>query len=86
MMYHDGWYYLLDTHGSCCRGADSGYNIRVGRSKNVAGPFLDNDGMDMLQGGGKLVDWLGRPLYRPRPFRPARSWRRRAEVLDALGS
>lgn len=54
MIYHDGWYYLLVTHGSCCRGADSGYNIRVGRAKKVTGPFLDNMGVDMLQGGGKL--------------------------------
>lgn len=54
MIYHDGWYYLLVTHGSCCRGADSGYNIRLGRARNVAGPFLDNLGVDMLQGGGKL--------------------------------
>ena len=55
MIYHDGWYYLLATHGSCCRGADSGYNIRVGRSKKVTGPFLDNEGVDMIQGGGKLL-------------------------------
>jgi arabinan endo-1,5-alpha-L-arabinosidase len=54
MIYHDGWYYLLVTHGSCCRGADSGYNIRVGRAKKVTGPFLDNMGVDMIQGGGKL--------------------------------
>ncbi len=54
MMYHDGWYYLLATHGSCCRGADSGYNIRVGRSREVTGPFLDHTGRDMIQGGGKL--------------------------------
>lgn len=54
MIYHDGWYYLLATHGSCCRGADSGYNIRVGRAKKVTGPFLDNMGLDMIQGGGKL--------------------------------
>ena len=54
MMYHDGWYYLLATHGSCCRGADSGYNIRVGRSRKVTGPFLDAEGIDMIQGGGKL--------------------------------
>ena len=54
MIYHDGWYYLLVTHGSCCRGADSGYNIRAGRSKKVTGPFIDNMGVDMLQGGGKL--------------------------------
>jgi len=55
MMYHDGWYYLLATHGSCCRGADSGYNIRMGRARKVTGPFLDNDGVDMIQGGGKLL-------------------------------
>ena len=56
MMYHDGWYYLLATHGSCCRGADSGYNIRMGRAKKVTGPFLDNEGVDMIQGGGKVID------------------------------
>ena len=54
MMFRDGWYYLLLTHGSCCVGANSTYNIRMGRSRNVAGPFLDNVGIDMLQGGGKL--------------------------------
>jgi arabinan endo-1,5-alpha-L-arabinosidase len=54
MIHHDGWYYLLVTHGSCCRGAASGYNIRVGRSKKVTGPFLDNMGVDMIQGGGRL--------------------------------
>jgi arabinan endo-1,5-alpha-L-arabinosidase len=55
LIYHDGWYYLLATHGSCCRGADSGYNIRMGRAKKVTGPFLDHDGVDMIQGGGKLL-------------------------------
>jgi arabinan endo-1,5-alpha-L-arabinosidase len=59
MIYHDGWYYLLATHGSCCRGADSGYNIRVGRAKKVTGPFLDNEGVDMIQGGGKLFAGSG---------------------------
>jgi arabinan endo-1,5-alpha-L-arabinosidase len=54
LIYHDGWYYLLATHGSCCRGADSGYNIRVGRSKNIFGPYRDHAGIDMIQGGGKL--------------------------------
>jgi arabinan endo-1,5-alpha-L-arabinosidase len=59
MIYHDGWYYLLATHGSCCRGADSGYNIRVGRARKVTGPFLDNMGVDMIQGGGKLFAGSG---------------------------
>ncbi len=54
-IYRDGWYYLLGTHGTCCDGANSTYNIRVGRSKNILGPFLDNLGNDMLKGGGKLV-------------------------------
>jgi arabinan endo-1,5-alpha-L-arabinosidase len=54
MMYRDGWYYLLGTHGTCCSGPNSTYNIRVGRSRKVTGPFLDNMGMDMLKGGGKL--------------------------------
>ena len=55
MIYRDGWYYLLATHGSCCRGADSGYNIRVGRGRKPTGPFLDDNGIDMIQGGGKLL-------------------------------
>ena len=54
MIFRDGWYYLLVTHGSCCAGTNSSYNIRMGRAKKVAGPFLDNMGIDMLQGGGKL--------------------------------
>ena len=55
MMYHDGWYYLLGTHGTCCAGANSTYNIVVGRSKSVTGPFMDNVGRSMLEGGGKVV-------------------------------
>jgi arabinan endo-1,5-alpha-L-arabinosidase len=53
-IYHDGWYYLLVTHGSCCQGANSTYNIRMGRSRKVTGPYLDNMGVDMIEGGGKL--------------------------------
>ena len=54
-VYHDGWYYLLATHGTCCDGANSTYNIIVGRSKSPTGPYYDNVGRDMVQGGGKLV-------------------------------
>jgi arabinan endo-1,5-alpha-L-arabinosidase len=54
IIFRDGWYYLLLTHGSCCASANSSYNIRVGRSRTIAGPYLDNIGIDMLQGGGKL--------------------------------
>jgi len=54
LIYHDGWYYLLVTHGSCCAGASSTYNIRMGRARQVTGPYLDNMGINMLDGGGKL--------------------------------
>lgn len=68
LIYHDGWYYLLATHGSCCRGADSGYNIRVGRARSVFGPYLDNMGVDMLQGGGKLFLGSGGRVIGPGHF------------------
>ncbi len=51
---HEGWYYLLVNHGSCCAGANSTYNIRVGRSRRITGPYRDNMGIGMLEGGGKL--------------------------------
>lgn len=54
-VYRDGWYYLLATHGSCCDGANSTYNVVVGRSKNITGPYIDNVGRSMLEGGGKMV-------------------------------
>jgi arabinan endo-1,5-alpha-L-arabinosidase len=54
VIHREGWYYLLVTHGSCCAGANSSYNIRMGRSRKVTGPYIDNMGIDMLRGGGKL--------------------------------
>jgi arabinan endo-1,5-alpha-L-arabinosidase len=55
LIYKDGWYYLLGTHGTCCDGANSTYNLRVGRAKKVTGPYVDNMGVPLLKGGGKLV-------------------------------
>ncbi|MCB0646982.1 MAG: family 43 glycosylhydrolase [Saprospiraceae bacterium] len=55
LTYRDGWYYLLANHGTCCDGANSTYNIVVGRSKKVTGPYIDNVGRSMLEGGGKMV-------------------------------
>jgi arabinan endo-1,5-alpha-L-arabinosidase len=54
IIFRDGWYYLLVTHGSCCAGAASSYSIRIGRARKVTGPYLDRSGVDMLQGGGSL--------------------------------
>jgi arabinan endo-1,5-alpha-L-arabinosidase len=48
------YYYLLVNWGLCCRGTNSTYNIRVGCSTSVTGPYRDRDGKDMLEGGGTL--------------------------------
>lgn len=55
LLHRDGWYYLLGTHGTCCDGPNSTYNIRVGRSRSPLGPYVDNFGVPLLKGGGKLV-------------------------------
>ena len=55
LIYRDGYYYLLGTHGTCCDGVNSTYNIVCGRSKKVTGPYIDNVGRDMKNGGGKMV-------------------------------
>ena len=55
LIYRDGWYYLLGTHGTCCDGVNSTYNIVVGRSRSVEGPYIDNVGRDMFHGGGRMV-------------------------------
>jgi arabinan endo-1,5-alpha-L-arabinosidase len=54
IIYHDGYYYLFVNHGSCCQGANSTYNIRVGRSQKITGPYLDRYGENMVGGGGTL--------------------------------
>lgn len=52
---HDGKYYLFVNWGFCCRGTNSTYEIRVGRSDQVTGPYRDREGKDLLLGGGSLV-------------------------------
>lgn len=51
---HDEYYYLFVNWGTCCQGPRSTYNIRVGRSKSVTGPYVDKAGVDMLHKGGSL--------------------------------
>lgn len=58
------WYYLFVNWGICCRGAQSTYEIRVGRSPWPTGPYLDAHGRDLLQGGGtfllgSMLDFVG---------------------------
>jgi hypothetical protein len=49
-----GYYYLFLNFGGCCSGVDSTYNIRVGRSTNVTGPFLDRNKVNLTNSGGAM--------------------------------
>lgn len=68
LIYRDGWYYLLGTHGTCCDGLNSTYNIVVGRSKTVTGPYMDNVGRTMFEGGGRMVINAGDRVVGPGHF------------------
>lgn len=62
---HDGYYYLFANWGMCCRGANSTYNIRIGRSQSITGPYLDKEGKDMLLSGGTLFLGTEGPFIGP---------------------
>lgn len=49
------YYYLFLSFDRCCAGVRSTYNIRVGRSEEVTGPYVDAIGVPMTRGGGTVV-------------------------------
>jgi arabinan endo-1,5-alpha-L-arabinosidase len=51
---HGGYYYLFVNFGTCCRGLNSTYNIRLGRSPTITGPYVDQSGSTMATGGGSM--------------------------------
>ncbi len=51
---HGGYYYLFVNWGACCRGINSTYNIAIGRSTSVTGPYLDRNGGNMVSGAGSV--------------------------------
>lgn len=52
---HGGYWYLTAAWDFCCRGVDSTYRTVVGRSTSPDGPFVDRDGVPMVQGGGTVL-------------------------------
>lgn len=51
----NGYYYLFVSFDFCCKGANSTYNIRVGRSRKVTGPYVDRSGKPMMEDGGTIL-------------------------------
>ncbi|MCH5188304.1 MAG: glycoside hydrolase family 43 protein [Oscillospiraceae bacterium] len=61
-IYYDkeaGWFYLQDTYEWL--GEDGGYHIRLFRSKNPDGPFVDTMGRNALY--GRSLDYQGLKLF-----------------------
>jgi arabinan endo-1,5-alpha-L-arabinosidase len=55
-LIHEGrYYYLFVSFDRCCRGVDSTYRVMIGRSENLTGPYVDEKGTPMMQGGGTEI-------------------------------
>jgi arabinan endo-1,5-alpha-L-arabinosidase len=52
IVHHEEYYYLFVSFDLCCRGTKSNYKTMVGRSRSVTGPYVDESGMSMSEGGG----------------------------------
>jgi len=61
---HAGYWYLFVSYDRCCRGAQSTYNVVVGRSKRVTGPYADRAGKPLTEGGGTQVIQATTPNWR----------------------
>jgi arabinan endo-1,5-alpha-L-arabinosidase len=55
LIERDGDWFLFVSMDSCCQGSDSTYKIAVGRADEVTGPYVDRDGVPLLEGGGTIV-------------------------------
>lgn len=55
LLFRAPYYYLVASFGQCCSGVNSTSDIRVGRATNVEGPYVDRDGLPMLEGGGTVL-------------------------------
>ena len=54
---HAGYYYLFGSATDCCNGPLTGYSVFAGRSTSPLGPFVDREGVSLLEGrvGGTPV-------------------------------
>jgi len=60
-------YYLFYSDAGCCQGSYSGYQVKVGRATSPTGPYLDDEGVDLMAAtskGGSVVGangnrWIG---------------------------
>jgi arabinan endo-1,5-alpha-L-arabinosidase len=51
----NGYYYFFGSAGSCCDGENSTYHVKVGRASSLKGPYRDQNGVSLLEGGGTTI-------------------------------
>ncbi|ANE43750.1 arabinan endo-1 5-alpha-L-arabinosidase [Deinococcus puniceus] len=59
---HGGFYYLMLSAANCCNGPLTGYSMFTGRSASPTGPFVDKEGVSLLDprtGGTPLISMNG---------------------------
>jgi len=52
---HGKYWYLFASYDFCCRGTNSTYTVKVGRSLKVTGPYVDREGRPLTEDGGTTV-------------------------------
>ncbi|MEU4385465.1 RICIN domain-containing protein [Promicromonospora sp. NPDC023805] len=50
-----GYFYMFGSKGACCSGTSSTYYTVVARATSVTGPYYDQAGQDIANGGGTVV-------------------------------
>lgn len=52
----DGWFYFFGSQGTCLDGMNSTYNVKVGKSQSLFGPYVDSEGKELAKESyGNLV-------------------------------
>nr|WP_243735258.1 glycoside hydrolase family 43 protein [Paenibacillus turpanensis] len=54
--YRNGYYYLFASIDRCCQGVNSTYKMIYGRSTSITGPYVDKNGVSLMNGGGTILD------------------------------
>jgi hypothetical protein len=49
VIQHGGYWFLFASTANCCAGPTTGYSVQVGRSVDLRGPYVDQQGVPLLQ-------------------------------------